>query len=177
MPFGCLNQGSGISTTILRRGDRRHCVSIWQSRSGPRIGSAWTAEATLRKGQPHDSGAGGISPVPALDPHLLPLSGASRSPHSPHGLQEMGRRPSKVPPLQGRGATDFRRRGRAPPLHRERQISRPPSSSTCVPAPKGGEGASPPTAFAAHEGRAGCRADETGPEARTDDDPHPRRRV
>eukprot|EP01031_Cornospumella_fuschlensis_P051188 gene51188-62595_t len=37
----------------------------------------------------------------------------------PHVLQEMGRRPSKVTTLQGRGATDFRRRGRAPPLHRE----------------------------------------------------------
>src|SRR5690606_2740601 len=73
----------------------------------------------------------------------------------------MGRRPSKGPPLQGRGATDFRRRQSR--LCIAKQISRPPSSSTCVPAPKGGEGASPPTAFAAHEGRAGCRADQLRP--------------
>ena len=48
------------------------------------------------------------SHVPAVEPT-----------QHPHVLQEMGRRPSKGPPLQGQRATDFRRGGRAPALHRE----------------------------------------------------------
>ena len=59
-------------------------------------------------------------------------------------------------------------------MHREANQP-PPSSSTCVPAPKRGEEASPSTAFAAHEGRAGCLRGPEQPEAKDHDDPIPER--
>jgi hypothetical protein len=41
IPCGCWNRGSGISTMISGRTARRRCASIWQGRSGQRIGSAF----------------------------------------------------------------------------------------------------------------------------------------
>ena len=138
--------GAGTEARGFQRrspGGRRQrcCVSIWQGRSVSRIGSACQRVEQLHRAQGAvwTTAGQGADPVAGLDCRsFASFRGQSRSTPSPHGLQEMGRRPSKVPPLQGRGATDFRRRGQAPPLHRESQISRPPSSSTCVPAPKAG---------------------------------------
>ena len=77
MPFGCWNQGSGISTTISQRTGQRCCVSIWQSRSVPRIASAWSVEATRQaQGEVSRQWGRGHLPVPGLDLHLLPLSWA-----------------------------------------------------------------------------------------------------
>jgi hypothetical protein len=78
-------------------------------RSGQRIGIACRLSSASRKGQSGKAGQGSSIPVEAVDRRLASSRAISSTRH-PHGLQEMGRRPSKGPPLQGRGATDFRRR-------------------------------------------------------------------
>ena len=79
LPFGCWNRGSGISTMISGRTARRHCASIWQGRSGQRIGIACQAEQRrggAGKGQ-RGRGHGSLSWLWIV---ALPLPGQSHPP-------------------------------------------------------------------------------------------------
>jgi hypothetical protein len=135
-------------------------------------------QLVLRRGQTQDSGAGGIAlsrvwtlifclPRGAVDPRIL-----RRAFKRWAGGRQRGR------PFKDGGQLISAARDE-PSLCIAKQISRPPSSSTCVPARESaGEGSSPVTAFAAHEGRAGERADRQEPGGKKQDDvPDPRRRL
>ncbi len=150
LPLRVLEPRLGDFNDDLRAYGKERCASIWQGRSGQRIGIACWAEQH-RAGAVWECGAGVTDPCHGSGPSLCLFPGNLIHP-SPERPSRDGQAAVKGPPLQGRGATDFRRRQSR--LCIARQISRPPSSSTCVPAPKGGEGR-PVTASAAHEGRAG----------------------
>lgn len=93
-------------------------------------------------------------PVVALDRPLASFPGLVPPPNTRAAFKRWAGGRQRGRPFKDGGQL-ISAGGDGPRLCIAKQISRPPSSSTCVPAPKGGEGASPMTAFAAHEGRAG----------------------
>ena len=125
-PCGCWNRGSGISTMIFGRTARTRCASIWQVRSGQRIGIACWAELH-RTGGSGSAGQGAASQSSLWIVVLTPSRALRIHPSALRGLQEMGR-PSKRLPLQGRQGTYFRRRQSR--LCIARQIASLPTSST-----------------------------------------------